>query len=171
MEVQAGMLVFDAPAGSVATFFAKLTAMKERRRFIRKLGGFTALLALGSSVRAGESYSSESIAGNNKELEGGFLHMVFFWLINDTPEVKKQFLKELKEFVGQVDEIKKVHIGPPADTDRDVIDNTYSYSLVLSFDSKKEHDIYQEHAAHKKFIEKASSLWEKVLVYDSVKGA
>ncbi len=55
-------------------------------------------------------------------------------------------------------------------TDRDVIDNTYSYSMVITFDSKKEHDIYQEHPAHKKFIENASSLWDKVLVYDSVKG-
>ena len=144
--------------------------MKARRSFIRNLGGIAALLALGSSVRARESHPSASTTGNEKELEGGFFHLVFFWLINDTEEVKNQFLKELKDFVGQVEEIKKVHIGPPADTDRDVIDNTYSYSLVFTFDSKKEHDIYQEHTAHKKFIENASSLWEKVLVYDSVKG-
>ena len=97
-------------------------------------------------------------------------HMVFFWLVDDTPEVKKTFLMELYQFVDQVDEIKKVHVGPPADTDRDVIDNTYSFNMVITFDSKKEHDIYQEHPAHKKFIENASSLWEKVLVYDSVKG-
>ena len=95
--------------------------------------------------------------------------MVFFWLINDSPEVEMQFLKELKDFVGQVEEIKKVHIGPPADTDRDVIDNTYSFSLVVTFDSKKEHDIYQEHKLHKLFIENASGLWNKVLVYDSVR--
>lgn len=143
--------------------------MKARRAFIRKLGGLGAILALGSSLRAGESPDTPYKAGNDKELEGGFFHMVYFWLINDSPEVEKQFLKELKDFVGQVEEILKVHIGPPADTDRDVIDNTYSFSLVVTFDSKKEHDIYQEHAAHKKFIENASSLWKKVLVYDSVK--
>jgi hypothetical protein len=143
--------------------------MKARRNFIRKIGGLMAVLALGSSLKAGKSYSPERAGGKGQELEGGFFHMVFFWLINDSPEVEKQFLKELKDFVGQVEEIKKVHIGPPADTDRDVIDNTYSFSLVVTFDSKKEHDIYQEHAAHLKFIENASSLWKKVLVYDSVK--
>lgn len=95
--------------------------------------------------------------------------MVFFWLIDDTPEVKKKFMKELKQFIVQVDEIKKSHIGQPADTNRDVIDSTWSYSLLLTFDSKKEQDIYQEHPAHLKFIENASSLWEKVLVYDSIK--
>ena len=144
--------------------------MKARRKFIRKLGGITAMLALGSTARANTRNLSNSYAGNGKELEGGFFHMVFFWLVDDTAEVKKNFLKELTLFIDQVDEIKKVHVGPPADTDRDVIDNTYSYSFLVTFDSKKEHDIYQDHAAHKKFIENASSLWEKVLVYDSVKG-
>ena len=144
--------------------------MKARRKFIKKLGGLTAVLALGSSARASSRNRSDSSAGNDKELEGGFFHMVFFWLVDDTTEVKKKFLKELNIFVDQVDEIKKVHVGPPAKTDRDVIDNTYSYNLLLTFDSKKEHDIYQDHAAHKKFIENASSLWEKVVVYDSVKG-
>lgn len=144
--------------------------MKARRKFIKKLGGITALLALGSSARASNRNNSDSIAGNNKELEGGFFHIVFFWLVDDTAEVKKEFLKELNLFIDQVDEIKKVHVGPPAKTDRDVIDNTYSYNLLITFDSKKEHDIYQDHAAHKKFIENASSLWEKVVVYDSVKG-
>ncbi|MEA3462472.1 MAG: Dabb family protein [Bacteroidota bacterium] len=143
--------------------------MKARRTFIRKLGGITALLALGSAAKAGKPDQTGTATGSDKELEGGFFHMVFFWLVEDTPEVKKKFLKELNHFVDQVDEIKKVHIGPPADTGRDVIDNTYSYSLVVTFDSKKEHDIYQEHKAHKQFIENASSLWEKVLVYDSVK--
>jgi hypothetical protein len=144
--------------------------MKARRNFIKRLGGFTALLTLGSAVQAGERYSSDGASEKDKELEGGFFHIVFFWLIDSSPEVEKKFLKELKEFVGQVEEIKKVHIGPPADTDREVIDNTYSYSLVVTFDSKKEHDIYQEHEAHKRFIDNASSLWSKVLVYDTIKG-
>jgi hypothetical protein len=143
--------------------------MKTRRNFIGKLGGFMALFALGSSLRAVECPDSPKQEADSKELEGGFFHMVFFWLINDSAEVQKEFLKELKDFVSQVEEIKKVHIGPPAQTDRDVIDNTYSFSLVVTFDSRKEHDIYQEHAAHKRFIENASTLWKKVLVYDSVK--
>lgn len=128
-----------------------------------------AMLALGSKARAEDSLYVPNMKKNSKELEGGFFHIVFFWLINDSPEVEQQFLKELKSFIGQVEEIKKVHIGPPADTDRDVIDNTYSFNLTVTFDSKKEHDIYQEHEAHLKFIENASSLWTKVLVYDSVK--
>lgn len=134
--------------------------MKTRRKFISRLGGLTALLTLGSVARANES---------SAPAQGNFFHVVFFWLINDTQEVSEKFEHEVRQFIDQVDEIKTSHIGTPADTDRDVIDNTWSYSLVLSFDSKKEQDIYQEHQAHLKFIENASSLWEKVLVYDSIK--
>ena len=134
--------------------------MKERRRFIKRLGGITALLTLGSTARANE---------NVVPAQGTFFHVVFFWLINDSQDVSKKFEHELRQFIDHVDEIKTSHIGTPADTDRDVIDNTWSYSLVLSFDSKKEHDIYQDHQHHKQFIENASTLWEKVLVYDSIK--
>jgi len=143
--------------------------MKARRKFIRKLGGLTALLALGSTARANSMNHSEAGVVDTKKLEGGFFHIVYFWLVDDSSKVKEKFLKELTQFIDQVEEIKKVHVGPPADTDRDVIDNTYSYNLLITFNSKKEHDIYQEHPAHKKFIENASSLWKKVLVYDSVK--
>jgi hypothetical protein len=143
--------------------------MKERRRFLRRLGGITALLAIGSAARTNNPDPSEISVGNDRELEGGFFHMVFFWLVDDTPGVKNKFLKEVRKYTGQIEEIRKVRIGPPAGTDRDVVDNSYSYSLVVVFDSKKEHDIYQEHPAHLKFIENASSLWKRVQVYDSVK--
>ena len=133
------------------------------------LGGITALFAFGANIRANNMAYQDTAPGTNKELEGGFIHIVFFWLIDDSQEVKQKFMKELKGFTGQVEEINKVHIGPPADTNRDVIDNTWSYSLVVTFDSKIEHDIYQEHQAHLKFIENASSLWKKLLVYDSIK--
>ncbi|MFH0758609.1 MAG: Dabb family protein [Bacteroidota bacterium] len=135
--------------------------MKQRRQFIRKLGGLTALLAAGIPGKAQ--------MGKSEEPEGNFVHVVFFWLINDAEETRKKFLSELRKFIDNVDLIKTKHIGTPADTDRPVIDNSWSFSLILSFNSKKEHDLYQEHPLHKAFIENASSLWEKVQVYDSVK--
>ena len=134
--------------------------MKTRRKFISRLGGMAALLSLGGLARASE---------RRLETQGEFFHVVFFWLIDESEEVSKRFEKELRKFIGQVDVIKTSHIGKPAPTDRDVIDNTWSYSLILSFNSKKEQDHYQEHEAHLQFIENASSLWKKVLVYDSIK--
>ena len=137
----------------------KLTNQSKRRIFLKRLGGLAAVLALPASMKAGKP----------DDMEGNFLHVVFFWLKNEDEKTKKAFMTELRKFIDNVDLIKSQHIGTPADTDRPVIDNTYSFSLILSFDSKKEHDIYQEHSLHKTFIENASSLWEKVQVYDSVR--
>ncbi len=130
----------------------------KRRTFLKRLGGLAAVLALPVSLKAGKP----------ETMEGNFVHAVFFWLVNEDDKTKKAFLKELRKFIDNVDVIRSQHIGTPADTDREVIDNTYSFSLILSFDSKKEHDEYQEHQLHKDFIANASSLWEKVLVYDSL---
>lgn len=135
--------------------------MKQRRQFIKRAGGLAALLTLGS-----QSWARSSVL---KDKEGSFMHVVFFWLVDDAKETRESFLKELRLFIDNVDLIKTKHIGAPAGTDREVIDSTWSYSLILSFDSKKEQDLYQEHQLHKDFIENASALWKKVQVYDSIK--
>ncbi|MDW7694963.1 Dabb family protein [Flammeovirgaceae bacterium SG7u.111] len=97
-----------------------------------------------------------------------FVHHVFFWLKKPNDEaVRQQFEKGLEELV-KIKEIKSSHLGVPADTDRPVIDSTYQYSLLVLFDSKANHDIYQDHPIHHKFIAENSMYWEKVQVYDSV---
>ncbi len=143
--------------------------MKTRRRFITRLGSMAALFAISSSAGATNLAGKSNNTSSPSTAQGNFLHVVFFWLINDKPETRDRFLGELKKFIDGVELIKTRHIGSPADTNREVIDSTYSYSLILSFDSKKEQDLYQEHPLHKEFIENASSLWEKVQVYDSLK--
>ncbi len=141
--------------------------MKTRRNFITKLGSIAALFALSSTGNAAEA---GGIAPDFKpmDMNGKFFHVVFFWLVNEDQKTRGKFLTELRKFVDNVDLIKTKHIGSPADTDRDVIDNTYSFSLILTFESKNDQDLYQEHPVHKKFVENASSLWTKVQVYDSL---
>lgn len=133
--------------------------MKNRRSFIRKITGLgitTALFSIAIPSRAkspGKKY---------------FIHHVFFWLKNpEDTEIRKTFEKALSE-LGTVETIQFLHIGKPADTNRDVIDNTYHYSFLAGFKDKKGHDVYQDHPVHDKFRNEYSHLWTKVLVYDSV---
>ena len=95
--------------------------------------------------------------------------MVFFWLKEpDSADARKAFLDELKTYTSEIDEILTYHIGTPADTDRPVIDKSYTYSLLTVFKDKAGHDAYQEHPAHTRFVDQASPLWSKVLIYDAV---
>ncbi len=100
--------------------------------------------------------------------QGYFVHHVYFWLKKPvTPEIHKKFEAALIDLIT-VETIIGKHLGMPAVTNRDVIDTSYSYSLLLTFRNKADQDLYQTHPKHMKFISDCEELWEKVIVYDSV---
>ena len=128
-----------------------------------------------SFIAKGSFFSVLGIAGflpflhsSKKEKKDMFVHHVFFWLKNpDAAEDKRKLLEGLKS-LKDIAAIKSCHIGVPADTDRPVIERGYQYSLLLIFDNVKDQNIYQDHPTHLKFVDNYSSLWSKVIVYDSV---
>lgn len=97
-----------------------------------------------------------------------FVHHVFFWLKNpESTKDKNNLLVGLKQ-LETVETVKTFHIGVPATTNRPVIERGYSVSLLLVFDSLEDHDTYQVHPIHQRFVEECSQLWDKVVIYDSV---
>lgn len=102
------------------------------------------------------------------ELKNNFIHHVYFWLKNPESKADLEQLIAGLEALGQVPEIKLYHIGLPAATDREVIDNSYAVSWLNVFETSADHDTYQTHPLHLKFIGDCSALWSKVKVYDSV---
>ena len=113
--------------------------------------------------------TSASMAQTSKTDTKEFVHTVYFWLKNPNDMSERtKFETSLKKFINNSRYIKTKHIGVPADTNRPVIDNSYTYCLSLTFTSKAEQDKYQDEDIHKVFIKESEMLWQKVLVYDSV---
>ena len=101
-------------------------------------------------------------------LSNVFVHHVFFWLNNpDSIEDREKLIAGLKK-LSAAGMIKESHIGLPAGTNRDVIENSYSVSWLTLFDNAAAQDAYQAAPIHLEFVATCSSLWSKVLVYDSV---
>lgn len=99
---------------------------------------------------------------------GYFIHHVYFWLNNpDSPEDRTRLIEGLKK-LSAVQSISTSHIGMPADTNRDVIDSSYSISWLLTFNNRAEQDSYQVDLIHLKFVEECKHLWSRVVVYDTV---
>jgi len=48
-----------------------------------------------------------------------------------------------------------------------VVDGSFKYSLIVTFESAQAQQNYQDEAPHKLFIAESSKLWSKVIVYDS----
>ena len=135
--------------------------MKNRRTFLKKLAAGT--------VAAGFLSFTKKASAGEVQLKGALIHHVFFWLKEpDNKAHRKQFEKALEDLI-KVETIKVSHIGVPAETEeRGVVENSYTYSYMVMFDSLEDQNIYQKHPLHLKFIEENEHLWGKVVVYDSV---
>jgi hypothetical protein len=93
-------------------------------------------------------------------------HNVFFWL---DEKLSNSALLEFEEGLNTLIKTPLVlsgYFGKPANTNRTVVDNTYSYGLTLLFDDTADHNLYQADPIHLAFVDKNSRNWTKVLVYD-----
>lgn len=95
------------------------------------------------------------------------IHSVYFWLKDDLCEAKKQAFYDGLLELSKIPTVVQLYVGKPAKTEkRPVIDDTYTYGIVVVFNDKEGHDSYQVHQIHKNFLAEFSSFWDRVLVYD-----
>lgn len=102
------------------------------------------------------------------EFDSNFAHTVYFWLKNpDNQADRTAFEASLKKFLDNSGYAKTKFIGYPPKASRDVVDGSFTYSLIVTFESAEAQQNYQDEAPHKLFIKESSHLWTKVIVYDS----
>lgn len=133
---------------------------ESRRKFIGNLGK----ASLAGSVIAKPAAATTK----QKELKKRFIHHVYFWLKNKGNAADKAKLIEGLRKLSAVKTIQQFNIGVPADTNREVIDSSYSISWMLLFKNPKDQASYQVDPIHLKFVEDYSKLWTKVIVYDTI---
>jgi hypothetical protein len=98
-----------------------------------------------------------------------FIHTVFFWLSDKAPPTaREQLLHDCKKYLGKIPTVRHLFAGPPANTPRDVVDNSYSVGLTVILDDSAGHDVYQTHPLHGDFIAANKPNWKRVQVYDFI---
>lgn len=106
---------------------------------------------------------------SESEFDPNFVHVVYFWLNNPDDEGdRKEFEEALRKFLDRSEFAKTNFVGTPPEASRDVVDDSFTYCLIVTFASAEDQEHYQDEPAHLEFIEEASGLWEKVVVYDAV---
>lgn len=130
-----------------------------RRNFINKAG--IAILSL-------TALSSFKNKPRTKQMKNVFYHHVFFWLANPASKEDRTKLIEGLTKLSAVKTIQHFHIGKPANTNRGVIDSSYSISWLLEFANDEDQASYQTDPIHLKFVDDCKNLWNKVVVYDTV---
>ena len=121
----------------------------------------SATLLFGIVLRAQEE--------RNVEFDPAFVHAVYFWL-NDPEDSsdRNAFEKALFTLLEDSKYAKTNYVGTPPKAIRDVVDDSFTYCLLVTFESEEAQEAYQVEAAHLKFIEDAGHLWNKVVVYDAL---
>jgi hypothetical protein len=131
---------------------------------------FLILFILSFTFTTGNVSAQESSTSQiNPDEESVLVHTVYFWFTEEADEEDSRlFHSELKK-LSNIPLVKQKYIGVPASTEqRDVIDNSYDYSITFIFESKEAEKAYQQHPDHLEFIDRNAHLWEKVRVYDAI---
>ena len=140
----------------------------QRRNFLKSslsvaVVGST-LASCGTSVKKTEE---EEPVKNDTFMPGDIVHTVYFWLKEDiTEEEETEFLKFF-ELLKKVPTVKTFHFGKPAPTTpRPVVDNSFSYSIIVTFANMDDINVYETHSIHLDAIDLYKKYWTKVLVTD-----
>ncbi|WNJ17958.1 Dabb family protein [Pontibacter sp. G13] len=98
-----------------------------------------------------------------------FVHSVYFWLKEGISDEDRAIFEEGVEVLGTISTVRDIEYGKPAGTPREVVDNSYDYAVIVSFDDVAGHDAYQVDKIHTDMIAEIGHLWEKVQIYDMIK--
>jgi hypothetical protein len=97
-----------------------------------------------------------------------FVHAVYFWLKEGLTEEQLEQFREGIHSLTSIESVQHGYVGVPANTDREIIDRSYSYALVVIFADEQGHDDYQVHPTHDRFRDTCAPFWNRVQIYDSV---
>jgi len=113
-------------------------------------------------------YVSGQESKSVEEFDPAFVHSVYFWLNNPDNEADRAaFEKAIHTLLVNSKYTKTNFLGIPPKSEREVVDDSFTYNLFVTFESADAQEAYQVEEAHLAFIEEAQSLWKKVVVYDA----
>lgn len=124
------------------------------------------MAGLSTSMLASCNFSTESEKIGHRK--GMIVHQVYFWLKEDITDDEENDFLEFFEILRTVPGIQSFTVGKPAGTNpRPVVDNSFSYSITVTFKNLEDINVYETHPTHTEAAAAYSKYWTKVEVKDS----
>jgi len=133
---------------------------------MKKICVYTLLVCLTFGCK--QSTQNSQKASPTVEREIGFVHAVYFYLVDDISDADRKAFEEALVTLSKVESIVDIKWGPPAGTPREVVDNTYDYAFIPMFEDAAGHDAYQIAPIHRKFVDEFEHLFKEVKIYDNL---
>ena len=104
----------------------------------------------------------------NPEMTGDSVHSVFIWLVDrESKEGRAAFEWAMKKFIKDLPYAQSFHFGRVIASEREVVDSSYDYSFIVSFNSEEDMRRYETDPAHKAFLAETKELIDHIVIYDS----
>lgn len=127
---------------------------------LRSLALSVALLAVAACATS---------TSTSKPGDGSRLHVVLFWLKPDMPAGERAAMQtELANQAQKVPGLLDCHMGGPAGTQRDVVDNSYDLMLVMRFADADAAKGWDTDPLHLALVKRFAPHFAEVVVYDGM---
>jgi hypothetical protein len=108
------------------------------------------------------------VSKDSRGFDPAFTHVVYFWLNNpDNPGDREHFETGLRTLFKDSKYTQTNFLGTPPKASREVVDDSFTYAMIVTFESAEAQQAYQTEAAHLAFIEKTAHLLKRFQVYDA----
>ncbi len=121
-----------------------------------------------SEVPMEKEDSGREFLDNGPDELGPYVHSVYVWLADPRDETeRKAFLLAMKKFIHNLPYAELVTFGEVVPSEREVVDSSYDYSFIVSFNSEEDMRRYETDPAHKAFLAETKELIDHIVIYDS----
>jgi hypothetical protein len=132
------------------------------------------LLGLGIAALSGcESTTGTSSSSVNRQVvdatpvQATIVHAVFFELKPGLSDAQVRDFIEGCYRLADIPSVRQIEVGPRDERmQREVNDQKFGIGLVVYFDDKAGHDLYQDHPIHLEMIQNHREKWAGVRVFD-----
>jgi hypothetical protein len=126
------------------------------------------LLYLLPATLAGQDLQTPKDLKDTHAFDPTYTHVVYFWLNNpENAQERTDFETGLRALFKASKYTRTNFLGTPPKATRDVVDDSFTYGMILTFDSAEAQQAYQNEPAHLIFIEQKKHLLKKFVVYDA----
>jgi hypothetical protein len=132
---------------------------------------FGTLAAIGLALVAGCASETGSMSRSSTARGAAspqLVHAVFFTMKPDAPAgAAASLVADGYQLLARIPTVRRIESGlRDPRFDREYNDQEFTVGLVVYFDDKEGHDVYQDHPLHIEYVEKHKANWAGVRVYD-----
>ncbi len=97
----------------------------------------------------------------------GVTHVVLVWLDPALPETRVESIIQATAVLAEIDEVRALHFGRAVPSTRDLVDDSFTFGIILQFDSVEGMQRYQAHPKRDVYVrEHVAGRAVKVIAYD-----